>query len=165
MTAPLRAAGLLALLAALPARGADAPDCKDPALLKRLPGYEIQSCDVADADVAAFALAPSANCDEYKKEDVEGKWTYLTYAVKDGADAAAAEKVQKHVLDAVKAAGGTVVLTGGTIDAGKAACMDGNLYDRLTTAKVVKGTAETWIMVAPGSDSYQVYVVERGAKK
>ncbi len=138
-----------ALLAAsfllAPVLSAAAPDkagCSDPALFPvRMPKYRIETCEKKDFGTYAFRTAKAG-----KKENVEGAFTFVTYAVSDRKDDASGLEVVRNYEAAVKSIGGAVVASD---------------PERWLTAKVVQGGAEAWAEVEKGNGKIWLRIVEK----
>ena len=66
------AATLLVLVSPVRAGGNDADGCKDPTLLSRFPGFNIQRCTLNDFAAHKFI-------EENKEVTVEGRYTEIMY--------------------------------------------------------------------------------------
>ncbi len=101
--------GILALLiAAAPAEAQkkDAANCKDHALLTRIPDYWIQACTLKQFDGYAFSIGQG------KTARVEGQFTSIRYQPPPGLTTKPSTlQVLRNVENAVKQIGGTVVAT------------------------------------------------------
>ncbi|MGZ5033053.1 MAG: OmpA family protein [Usitatibacter sp.] len=133
--------GLIAVTSAMAQK--DAPNCKDHALLTRLPDYWIQSCTLKQFDAYAFSTGKD------KTTRVEGRFTNIRYQPPANLTTKPSTlQVLHNVENAVKQIGGTVVAT----DASK---------ETLTLAKDGK---ELWIEVwADYTGKYILTIVEKAA--
>jgi outer membrane protein OmpA-like peptidoglycan-associated protein len=103
----------------------DAANCKDHALLTRLPDYWIQACTLKQFDAYAFAVGKG-------KTQVEGQFTLIRYQPPAGLTTKPSTlQVLRNVENAVKKIGGTVLAT----DQNK------------ETLKLTKDGKELWIEV------------------
>jgi OOP family OmpA-OmpF porin len=95
----------LALLAAVPAFAqADRAGCKDhPLFPTRMPGYFIESCKVEEfGSYEFFTTKPP-------KLPVEGRFTFITYAISDRKAEPSATAVVRNYENAITRAGGTIL--------------------------------------------------------
>ena len=121
----------------------DAANCKDHALLTRLPDYWIQACTLKQFDGYAFSVGKG------KPAQVEGQFTNIRYQPPAGLTTKPSTlQVLRNVENAVKRIGGTVVAT----DQSK------------ETLKLTKDGKELWIEVwADHTGQYILTIVERAA--
>jgi len=121
----------------------DDPGCKDHPILSRMPGFYIDSCEKKDFDQYPFADARG------KETMVEGTYTFIKYALKDGAKAPSEIQIVRNCANAIQKTGGATVFE---------ARDQGFL-------KVEKGGATTWIHVRAhsGGEAYDLVVVEKKA--
>ena len=138
------AAALLFLTAPVVAAGKDAEGCKDPTLLSRFPGFNIQRCTLNDFAAHKFI--------EAKKEvTVEGRYTEIMYFMDEAAKASSPLQVLRNYENAIKKIGGVVTET----------TEDGELY-----LKLVKDGAEVWINVSMNiAEQYLLRIIEKGEMK
>jgi hypothetical protein len=81
----------------------DKPGCSDHALFPtRMPNYRLEACEVKEFAPYAFRVANG------KKQTVEGKFTFLTYAVDDRKDDQSGVAVVRNYENALKKIGGAV---------------------------------------------------------
>ncbi|HQR45252.1 MAG TPA: OmpA family protein [Thermoanaerobaculia bacterium] len=139
----------LALLAVLLGSGAalavkpDKPGCDDPALFPtRMPNYRIEACEVKEFAPYAFRVANG------KKQTVEGKLTFVTYAVDDRKDDASGVAVVRNYEAALKKIGGTV---------------QGSDPQRWITGSVVVDGKEAWAEAEKGNGKIWLRIVEKQA--
>lgn len=134
-----------ALIAAAPcaALAKDAANCKDHALLTRLPDYWIQACTLKQFDGYAFSVGKG------KPARVEGQFTNIRYQPPAGLTTKPSTlQVLRNVENAVKKIGGTVVAT----DQSK------------ETLKLIKDGKELWVEVwADHTGQYILTIVEKAA--
>lgn len=128
--------------APLAAQKQDAANCKDHALLTRLPDYWIQACTLKQFDAYAFAVGKG-------KTQVEGQYTLIRYQPPAGLTTKPSTlQVLRNVENAVKKIGGTVLAT----DQSK------------ETLKLTKDGKELWIEVwADFTGQYILTIVEKAA--
>lgn len=140
----LIATTLLLLATSVFAAELDAKGCKDPTLLSRFPGFNIQRCTLNDFAAHKFI--------EAKKEiTVEGRYTEIMYFKDEAAKAPSPLQVLRNYENAIKKIGG--VVTEGT--------EDGELY-----LKLVKNGAEVWINVSMNiAEQYLLRIIEKGEMK
>lgn len=133
------------LIAAAPcaAEQKDAANCKDHALLTRLPGYWIEACTLKQFDAYAFMIGKG------KPVQVEGQFTNIRYRPPTNLSTKPSTlQVLRNVENAVTQIGGTVVAT----DQSK------------ETLKLTKDGKELWIEVwADYTGKYILTFVEKAA--
>jgi OOP family OmpA-OmpF porin len=120
----------------------DAKGSKDHPIFNRMPGYRI-----AQYKDNEFDVIKDFKDENGKKMSVEGHYFYYNYLVKKGSETASGPQVLRNYANAVKNAGGKVVLE------------DGCCYVYL---KLEKDNRITWVRVKAYKDagSYQVWIVE-----
>ncbi len=120
----------------------DTKGSKDHPLFNRMPGYRIARYENNEFDVLK-----DFKDEKGKKMSVEGHYYYFNYLVKKGLEAASGPQVLRNYANAVKKAGGEVVLEEGCC----------NVY-----LKLKKNNRITWVRVMSYKDagSYQVWIVE-----
>ncbi len=125
----------------------DVKGSKDHPLFNRMPDYRIMRYEEKDFNVYKKFL----NADG-KKMSVEGKYYFFNYGVKKGAKTSSGPQVLRNYANAVKKAGGDIVLEHG--------CCDVYL-------KLEKNNRVTWLHVKAYSDagSYQVWIIEEAEMK
>lgn len=133
-----------ALLVILPAFAqADKPGCKDhPLFPTRMPGYVIENCKVEEYGVYDFSLVPR------QKQDIEGKFTFITYALIRGKEQPSALAVVRNYENAIRQVGGTVVKS------------DPN---RRVNGKILKDGQEVWFQAEKGNGKIWLRIVEKTA--
>ena len=121
----------------------DAGDCKDHPLFSRMANFVIQDCDSKDFDSMEFV----GQNDETTV--VEGKKTFVSYVIKEGAKAPSYLQVLNNFENAAKKMGGTTESKGA--------------YD--IYLKISKDQSEIWVWVRALSDGeeYELYIVEKKA--
>lgn len=135
---------LPALLCVLPLFAqADKGGCKDhPLIPSRMPGYTIQACKVEEFGVFDFSMVPR------EKLPVEGKFTFITYAVSDRKNEPSALAVVRNYENAIVKVGGTVLKS------------DPN---RRVNGKILKDGQEVWVQAEKGNGKIWLRIVEKKA--
>lgn len=125
----------------------DVKGSKDHPLFNRMPDYRIMRYEEKDFNVYKKFLDANG-----KKMSVEGKYYYFNYGVKEGAKASSGPQVLRNYTNAVKKAGGDIVIEHGCC----------NVY-----LKLKKNNRVTWVHVKAYSDagSYQVWIIEEAEMK
>lgn len=120
----------------------DVKGSKDHTLFNRMPGYRIAKYEDNEFDVIKDFKDENG-----KKMSVEGHYYYYNYLVQKGSEAASGPQVLRNYANAIKNAGGEVVLE------------DGCCYVYL---RLKKENQITWVRVKAYKDagSYQVWIVE-----
>ncbi len=120
----------------------DVKGSKDHRLFNRMPGYRIAKYEDNEFDVIKDFKDENG-----KKMSVEGHYYFYNYLVQKGSEAASGPQVLRNYANAIKNAGGEVVLE------------DGCCYVYL---KLKKDNQITWVRVKAYKDagSYQVWIVE-----
>lgn len=127
------------LLAARP----DKPGCSDhPLFPTRMPAYRIESCEVKEFDSYAFSVTKGP------KRTVEGKLTFLTYAVDDRKDDQTGVAVVRNYENALKKIGGTIA---------------GSDPERWVNGSVVVDGKEVWAEAMKGNSKIWLRIVEKRA--
>lgn len=118
----------------------DAANCKDHALLTRLPDYWIQACTLKQFDAYSFAVGKG-------KTQVEGQFTLIRYQPPDGLTTKPSTlQVLRNVENAVKKIGGVVLATDQSRE----------------TLKLTKDGKEIWIEAwADFTGQYILTIVEK----
>jgi OOP family OmpA-OmpF porin len=134
---------LVASLATAPlaAQKPDAPNCKDHAVISRLPGYWIQACTLKQFDAYPFAVGNG------KTTQVEGQFTLIRYQPPASLTTKPSVlQMLRNVENAVKQIGGTVVATESSKE----------------TLKLTKDGKELWIEAwADFTGQYILTIVEK----
>lgn len=159
------AAAIAAAFAALPAsHAADVEGCKDHPAFNRMPNYQIADCEMKEFDAMSFQTRISEDCSG-AEQTIEGRTWRYDYRLIDGRTAGSALQIQRNFANAVRAAGGTVVVEGAAITADKALCHNGSTRDRAALFKLARAAGETWAMVVPfdAGGGYELFIVERQA--
>ncbi len=131
---------ILASGAALSAKP-DKPGCSDhPLFPSRMPNYRIETCEVKEFGTYAFRLGPG------KKQTVEGKYTFISYAVDDRKDDQSGVAVVRNYENAIGKIGGTV---------------RGTDRDRWVTLSAVVDGKEVWAEAEKGNGKIWLKVVEK----
>jgi len=133
---------LLIILNSLSFPQEDIKGSKDHPLFNRMPDYRI-----AQYKENEFDVIKDFKDENGKKMSVEGHSYYYNYLVQKGSEAASGPQVLRNYANAIKNAGGEVVLE------------DGCCYVYL---KLKKDNQTTWVRVKAYKDagSYQVWIVE-----
>jgi outer membrane protein OmpA-like peptidoglycan-associated protein len=133
-----------ALLSPLPASAqADKAGCSDhPLFPTRMPGYFIEACKVEEFGRYEF-LTPKP-----PKTAVEGRFTFITYAVMDRKGEPSALAVVKNYENALRKAGAASVQTD----------PNGTWW---VNAKLVKDGRETWAQAEKGNGKIWLRIVEK----
>jgi OOP family OmpA-OmpF porin len=115
---------------------------KDHPLFNRMPGYRIARYENNEFDVLK-----DFRDEKGKKMTVEGHYYFYNYLVRKGSEVASGPQVLRNYANAIKKAGGKVVLEEGCC----------NVY-----LKLEKNHRITWVRVKAYKDagSYQVWIVE-----
>jgi len=160
----LSMAAVLAAVFAGPVQAADAEGCKDHPAFNRMPNYLIADCEAKEFDAQTFQTKTSEDCSAPEQE-IEGRTWRYDYRVIEGRPVGSSLQVQRNFVNAVRAAGGTVVAEGGPATGGKALCHHGSTRDRAALFKLARGGGETWAMVVPydTGHGYELFIVERQA--
>jgi OOP family OmpA-OmpF porin len=122
------------------AQDQDAEGCKDSALLGRMKGFIISSCET-NYDQVEFYIPDGT-------KTLEGQKTLISYELGEGLAAPSAFQILKNYANAIKTLGGEVVYQD----------------DSNGTLKVVKGGKETWVAVAVynSGTSYTLTLLDLG---
>jgi len=137
-----------ALIAAPPKEQVDRPGSQDHPLFTRMPGFIIGRYKTSDFDSEVFRVKGAK---KEEKVTVEGKKTFIAYAIKKGEPKPSPLEVTRNHINAIKKVGGEVIFE--QTSSGHAA-----------TLRIKKGSAETWAYVYPygGCTSYHLTIVEKG---
>jgi outer membrane protein OmpA-like peptidoglycan-associated protein len=137
----------LAILVVLLGSGAalavkpDKPGCSDHALFPtRMPNYRLEACEVKEFAPYAFRVANG------KKQTVEGKFTFITYAVDDRKDDQSGIAVVRNYENALKKIGGVV---------------QGSNPQSWVTGSVVVDGKEVWAEAEKGNSKVWFRIVEK----
>lgn len=121
----------------------DKPGCADhPLFPTRMPIYRIEACEVKEFGSHAFSVAKGP------KQTVEGKLTFLTYAVDDRKDDQAGLAVVRNYENALKKIGGTIAASD---------------PERWVNGSVVVDGKEVWAEATKGNGKIWLRVVEKQA--
>lgn len=133
----------LSLATPAAAQPKDAANCKDHALLTRIPDYRINACTVKQFDAFDFGIGKG------KKTRVEGLFTNIRYQPPAGLTTKPSVlQLLRNVETAVKQVGGTVVMS----------------EPPYSTMKLTKGGKELWIEAwADFTGQYILTIVEKEA--
>lgn len=145
-----------ALAFAVPVRAQqDVRDAKDHPMFPRLPGYFIVDYEASDSGSYEFDV----NKDEPKR--VDGRFTHVSYKIKNGANKAAPQQIGRTCTDLVVKRGGTRIWERFDADRGSTTAM-------LAPAEAgdkARGTMYVQIDVTGGGQIYDLYVVEESPAK
>jgi outer membrane protein OmpA-like peptidoglycan-associated protein len=132
----------IALLAAVPALAqTDKAGCKDHALFPtRMPGYVIESCKVEEFGVYEFFTTKPP------KIPIEGRFTFVTYAVTDRKAEPSAIAVVRNYENAIRKVGGTILQS---------------VPNWWVNGKVVKDGREAWAQAEKGNGKIWLRIVEK----
>ena len=125
----------------------DIKGSKDHPLFNRMPGYRIMHYKDHDFDVYN-----NFRNEKGKKMTIEGHFYYFNYGIKKGEKKASGPQVLRNYMNAVKKAGGSVILEQGCC----------NVY-----LKLKKNNQVTWVRVQSYRDagSYEVWIIEEAKMK
>ncbi len=119
----------------------DKPGCSDhPLFPTRMPNYRIAGCEMKEFDAYTFRVANG------KKQSVEGKFTYILYAVDDRKDDQSGVAVVRNYENALKKIGGAVQASD---------------PQRWMTGSVVVDGKEAWVEAEKGNGVIWLRVVEK----
>jgi OOP family OmpA-OmpF porin len=126
---------------ALAAQETDEEGCKDHPLLSRMKGYKISYCE-SNFDAVEFTVG------EDQTRTLEGRKTAINYDLTEGAAKPSELQILRNYINAVKAAGGTLVYQS----------------DTYMCSKIAKEGGEIWVSVstANGGNGYQLIILEVG---
>jgi OOP family OmpA-OmpF porin len=132
---------LFGLSLSLAAQEADEEGCKDHPLLSRMKGFIISSCE-SNFNAVEFTVG------EDQTRTLEGQKTQIDYGLTEGAARPSELQIVRNYVNAVKAAGGTVVFQS----------------DTYMCAKIVKGDGEIWVSVSAANSGmvYELIILEVG---
>jgi OmpA-OmpF porin, OOP family len=117
--------------------------CKEhPLFPTSMPGYFIQNCKTEEFGSFDFSLVPR------EKLPVEGKFTFLTYAITNRKDEPSPVAILRNYENAIIKVGGTIIKT------------DPN---RRLNGKIEKDGQEIWVQVEKGNGSIWLRIVEKRA--
>lgn len=140
----LRTALLSLVLIACPALAQrDKAGCADhPLFPTRMPGYVIENCKVEEFGTYDFSLVPRV------KQPVEGKFTFITYALPDRKGEPSAVAVVRNYENAILKAGGTIMKS------------DPN---RRVNGRIARDGQEAWVQAEKGNGKIWLRIVEKRA--
>jgi len=126
------------------AQKADWRDCKDHSLFPtRMPGYYIADCKAEEFGVYEFWTENAR-----KKIPVEGKFTYIAYAIQDSKAEPSAVAVVRNYENAIRTAGGTILQKN---------------PKWWVNGKIVKNGAEAWVQAEKGNGRIWLRIIEKKA--
>lgn len=146
-------AALLALLASGTALAVkpDKPGCKDhPLFPTRMPNYRIADCVVKEFDAVPFFAAKGP------KKPVEGKYTFITYAVDDRKDDQTGVAVVRNYENALTKIGGTVAASNPTWWVNGSVVVDG----KETWVEAERGNGKIWLRIVEKQGMVQHVVAD-----
>ena len=121
----------------------DKPGCSDHTLFPtRMPNYRIEACEVKEFTQYAFRVANG------KRQTVEGKFTFITYAVDDRKDDQSGLAVVRNYENALQKIGGAV---------------QGSDPQRWVTGSVIVDKQEVWAEAEKGNSKIWLRIIERQA--
>ncbi len=121
----------------------DKPGCSDHALFPtRMPNYRIESCETKEFGAYAFRVGGG------KRQSVEGRFTFLTYAVDDRKDDQSGLAVVRNYENALAKVGGAT---------------KGKDAERWITGAVVADGREVWAEAEKGNGKIWLKIVEKQA--
>jgi outer membrane protein OmpA-like peptidoglycan-associated protein len=119
----------------------DKPGCSDhPLFPTRMPNYQIERCEAKEFDAYTFRVANG------KKQSVEGKFTYILYAVDDRKNDQSGVAVVRNYENALKKIGGAVQASD---------------PQRWMTGSVVVDGKEAWVEAEKGNSAIWLRIVEK----
>jgi len=120
---------------------ADKAGCRDhPIFPTRMPNYVLENCKTEEFGGFDFSLVPR------EKQPVEGRFTFLTYAIPRGKDEPSAIAVVRNYEAAILKAGGTILK------------MDPN---RRVNGKILRDGQEVWVQAEKGNGKIWLRIVEK----
>jgi len=121
----------------------DDPGCKDHPMITRMPGFYIDSCEKKEFEQYKFVDSKG------NEQPVEGAYTFIKYALKDGAKAPSELQIVRNYANAIQKIGGITVFEA-----------RGQGY-----LKVEKTGSTTWVHVRAHSvgEAYDLVVIEKKA--
>lgn len=130
----------------------DAEGCKDHPLFSRVPNYKIGSCENKEFEMFKFPIENSCE-DTRKVETVEGKYYYVFFDRAEGTNPLSATQLYRNFENALKKINAT--LLGKVVEVG-------NSYGFIS-AKIKKGSNETYVYFHASDSDYEYTIVERAA--
>ncbi len=129
----------------------DKAGCKDhPLFPTRMPNYRIESCEVKEFGSYAFKLQKG------KTHAVEGKYTFLTYAVADRKDDQSGEAVVRNYANALTKIGGTVAETFPNYWVNGSVVVDG----KEAWVEAERGNGKIWLRIVEKQEMVQHVVAD-----
>ena len=129
----------------------DKPGCKDHALFPtRMPNYYIAACEAKEFASWPFKLQKG------KTRTVEGKYTFVTYAVDDRKDDQTGEAVVRNYENALKKIGGTVADSVPNWWVNGSVVVDG----REVWAEAERGNGKIWLRIVEKQEMVQHVVAD-----
>jgi outer membrane protein OmpA-like peptidoglycan-associated protein len=144
----------------------DIANSKDHPIISRYPGQTIRGFDVKEFDNYKLVLSVNRTGAPDKVDQLEGKVTRITYRNPSGRSTT---EIFRNFEDALKAAGAQIFFSCSGRDCGTPIRwtsvngirdMGGIIHNRYVSARVRKGSAETFVSVFVGGQSTQLDVIE-----
>lgn len=134
----------------------DKPGCADhPLFPTRMPEYRIEACETKEFASYDFFVAKGP------KRTVEGKLTFLTYAVDDRKDDRSGLEVVRNYENALKKVGGTVQASDPQRWVNGSVVVDG----REVWAQAEKGNGRIWLRIVEKKAMQQTIVADAASLK
>jgi len=149
----IRSAALVVLLVSGSALAVkpDRPGCKDhPLFPTRMPNYYIAACEMKEFESYPFQLQKG------KKHTVEGKYTFITYAVDDRKDDQTGVAVVRNYENALKRIGGTVAETFPNYWVNGSVVVDG----KEVWVEAERGNGKIWLRIVEKQEMVQHVVAD-----
>lgn len=130
---------------------------KDTPYFTGMPSYKID--DASDQEFADYRFYNGKDC-----TTIEGKKYFRAYSLKENAKQASELQISRNYSNSIKSMGGTIIFEG---QCSGADCAE-NCGGRMMVGKVIKGSNELWIEVAPfndGNDYYLTVVMKEAMKQ
>jgi OmpA-OmpF porin, OOP family len=137
----------------LKAQTEDAGGCIDHPMFNRIPDYRIDECMVKDTGTFSFPVE-SRNTVDVKKQVVEGKYSYYSYKVKEGAKDVPSLLILRDLDYRLAENYGSIV----------ARVVEPGNSSSFITGKVAKDNMDTWILIRAEGNGYQLNIVEKQRK-
>lgn len=142
----IRSFALLFLLTATSAIAADKPGCKDhPLFPTRMPGYSIARCETKEFDAYQFSTVKPP------KLTVEGKFTFITYAIDDRKNEQSGLAVVRNYENALKKIGGKIAASDPQRWVNGSVIVDG----KEVWAEAMKGNGTIWLRIVEKQEMAQ----------
>ena len=134
----------------------DTEGTTDCPYLSRMPNFFLSEQNDKEFDAYQFY-------DGKKIQSVEGKLYQKVYRIKDGAPSVSVLQIRRNYANAIKKAGGTILLDG----VADVEFQDTRYNSPIVWGKFIKGGKEVWLEVFPyqQGEGYTITVVEKEAMK